>query len=233
MTKNSLIDKEAMGTQIELTASDGATISAYRADPAGKPRGAVIVCQEIFGVNVHIRSVCDRYAQEGYLAIAPAFFDRVQPGVELGYEPDDIAQGRVLMQKSSIDNALKDVAAAAAVASEAGKVGIIGYCWGGTVAWAAASSLDGLSAAVPYYGGGIAAIADRKPRIPTMAHFGDTDHSIPLSDVEKIRAAQPDVIVYVYQAGHGFNCDMRGSYDKPSADLALSRTLEFLHEHVG
>ena len=126
-----------MGTQIELTASDGATISAYRADPAGKPRGGLIVCQEIFGVNVHVRGVCDRYAQEGYLAIAPAFFDRVQPGVELGYEPDDIAKGRELMQKISIDNALKDVAAALAVASEAGKVGIVGYCWGGTVAWMA------------------------------------------------------------------------------------------------
>jgi len=222
-----------MGTQIELTASDGVTISAYRADPAGKPRGGLIVCQEIFGVNVHVRGVCDRYAQEGYLAIAPAFFDRVQPGVELGYEPDDIAKGRELMQKVSIDNALKDVAAALAIASEAGKVGIVGYCWGGTVAWAAAARLDGLSAAIPYYGGGIAGMADKKPRIPTMAHFGEKDHSISMADVEKIRAAQPDVIVHTYAAGHGFNCEMRGSYDKPSADLALSRSLEFLRQHVG
>ncbi|MDX3906595.1 MAG: dienelactone hydrolase family protein [Pigmentiphaga sp.] len=222
-----------MGTKIELTASDGVTISAYRADPAGKPRGGIIVCQEIFGVNVHIRSVCDRYAQEGYLAIAPAFFDRVQAGVELGYTPDDIAKGKEFMQKVPVDAALKDVAAAAAVASEAGRVAIVGYCWGGTIAWAAASQLDGLSASIPYYGGGIAAIADKKPRIPTMAHFGETDHSIPMSDVEKIRAAQPDVIVHTYPAGHGFNCDMRGSYDKASADLALSRTLEFLRKHVG
>ncbi|MPS27069.1 dienelactone hydrolase family protein [Pigmentiphaga sp.] len=222
-----------MGTQIELTASDGATISAYRADPAGKPRGGLIVCQEIFGVNVHVRGVCDRYAQEGYLAIAPAFFDRIEPGVELGYEPDDIAKGRGLMQKASIDNALKDVAAAMAVASEAGKVGIVGYCWGGTVAWAAAGRLDGLSAAIPYYGGGIAAIASQKPRIPTMAHFAENDHSIPMTDVEKIRAAQPEVIIHTYVASHGFNCEMRGAYDKPSADLALARSLEFLRQHVG
>ncbi len=222
-----------MGTKINLTASDGVTISAYRADPVGKPRGGLVVCQEIFGVNPHIRSVCDRYAQEGYLAVAPAFFDRVQADVELGYEPDDINKGKEFMQKISIDTALKDVAAAIAVASEAGKVGIVGYCWGGTIAWAAAGSLDGLSASIPYYGGGIAGMADKKPRIPTMAHFGEKDHAIPMSDVEKVRAAQPDVIVHTYPAGHGFNCDMRGSYDKPSADLALSRTLEFLRKHVG
>ncbi|VCU70212.1 Carboxymethylenebutenolidase [Pigmentiphaga humi] len=222
-----------MGTQIELTAADGATISAYRADPAGKPRGGIIVCQEIFGVNSHIRSVCDRYAQEGYLAIAPAFFDRVQPDVQLGYTPDDVAKGKEVMQKVTIDDALKDVAAAAAVASEAGKVGIVGYCWGGTVAWAAASRLDGLSASVPYYGGGIAAIADQTPRIPTIAHFGEHDHSIPMSDVEKVRAAQPGVTIYTYPVGHGFNCEQRGSFDQAAADLALSRTLELLHKHVG
>ncbi len=222
-----------MGTQIELTASDGTRLSAYRADPAGKPRGGIVICQEIFGVNEHIRSVCDRYAEEGYLAIAPALFDRVEPNVELGYTPDDIAKGRVFMQQASLDNALKDVAAAAAVASEAGHVAIIGYCWGGTIAWAAASRLDGFSASVPYYGAGIPGLANERPRVPTMAHFGETDHSIPLSEVEKVRAAQPDVPVHIYPAGHGFSCSARGSFHPASAELAWSRTLEFLHKHVG
>ena len=154
-----------MGSQLSLKASDGVTIGAYRADPAGKPRGALIVCQEIFGVNQHIRSVCDRYAASGYVALAPAFFDRVEPNLELGYTPDDIARGRSIMQHVKLDNAMLDVKAAVALLSSVGKIGIVGYCWGGTVAWASATRVDGLACSAPYYGGGIAGLAAEKPQI--------------------------------------------------------------------
>ena len=222
-----------MGTTIELTASDGHRLAAYRAEPAGKPRGAIVVIQEIFGVNSHIRSVADGYAADGYLAIAPALFDRAERGFEVGYSPPEIERGRAVRAKISLDDALKDVAAAIKAAASAGKVGVVGYCWGGTVAWAAATRLDGLAASSPHYGGGIAEIAAEKPRVPVMFHFGDKDQSIPMSDVEKVRKAQPGQTLHVYSAGHGFNCDQRGSYDPASAKLARERTLAFLRQHVG
>jgi carboxymethylenebutenolidase len=222
-----------MGTTIELTASDGHRLSTYRADSAGKPRGGLVVIQEIFGVNSHIRSVADGYAADGYLAIAPALFDRAERGFEVGYSPAEIERGRAVRAKVSLDDALKDVAAAIEAAAAAGKVGIVGYCWGGTVAWAAATRLDGLAASAPHYGGGIAEIATERPRVPVMFHFGETDQSIPMTDVEKIRKAQPAQTLHVYPAGHGFNCDQRGSYHAPSAKLARERTLAFLRQHVG
>jgi len=222
-----------MGTQIKLTAADGSSISAYRADPVGQVRGGLVVCQEIFGVNVHIRGVCDQYAKEGYVAIAPAFFDHAEAGVEMGYEPADVERGKVLMQKVPMDAVLKYIAAAGQLASAAGRVGIVGYCWGGTAAWATACRLDGFAAAVAYYGGGIAGMVSEQPKVPVIAHFGEHDHAIPMSDVEKVRAAHPEVTVYTYDAGHGFNCDMRASYHQPSAELAFSRTLEFLRKNVG
>jgi carboxymethylenebutenolidase len=218
---------------LTLKASDGVSIGAYRADPAGKSRGALIVCQEIFGVNQHIRSVCDRYAAAGYTALAPAFFDRAESNVQLGYTPDDIARGRSIMQKLQLDNAVLDVKAAVALLAPVGKIGIVGYCWGGTVAWAAATRVDGLACSAPYYGGGIAGLASEKARCPVEMHFGETDHAIPMTDVDKVRAAQPGITVYVYPAGHGFNCDERGSFDAASAKLATERTLAQLARHVG
>ncbi len=222
-----------MGEPITLTASDGFVLGAYKADPQGKPRGGLVVLQEIFGVNAHIRSVADRYAALGYACIAPALFDRVKPGVELGYEGPDMQEGVALNKQTRREDTLKDVAAAIAALAPAGRVGVIGYCWGGTLAYAAACELTGLSAAVGYYGGGIVAMLDSKPTVPVMLHFGEKDTHIPLSDVDRIRTSMPSMPVFVYSAGHGFNCDMRGSYDKPSADLALSRTLPFLEENVG
>ena len=222
-----------MGQQIKLTASDGHSLDAYRADPPGRARGGLIVCQEIFGVNSHIRSVCDRFAEAGYLAIAPALFDRADKKIELGYTPDDIANGRGIMQKLDLNNTMKDVAAAIAVAKEAGKVGVVGYCWGGTVAWASATRLDGVAASIGYYGGGIGGLCEEQPRCPVMLHFGDQDQSIPMDVVEKVKKAHPDLPIYVYHAGHGFNCDQRGSYDAESAKQALERTLDFLKQNVG
>ena len=222
-----------MSQTIKLTAADGTTIDAYRADPTGTPKGGLVVLQEIFGVNPHIRRVADGFAAEGYRVIAPALFDRVKPGVELDYNQEGMGAGIALMGQVDQGKALLDVAAAVAAASDAGKVGIVGYCWGGSLAYAAACSVDGLAAAVGYYGGNIAKSLDRKPKVPVMLHFGERDAHIPLSDVAAIKAALPDVPVYTYDADHGFNCDARGSYDKPSAAQALERTLAFLARYVG
>jgi len=224
-----------MGKTIELRAADGHTLGAYRADPAGKPRGAIVVIQEIFGVNSHIRSVADGYAADGYLAIAPAIYDRVERNFEVGYSPEDIAKGRALKDKAALDGALRDVGAAVKAASGAGKVGIVGYCWGGYVTWMAAARVPGLACAVPYYGGGSttdAAIAE-KPKCPVMAHYGEKDEHISAESVKKLAAAHPSVTVHLYPAPHGFNCDQRGSYHAESAKLARSRTLEFFRKHVG
>jgi carboxymethylenebutenolidase len=222
-----------MGKTIELTAADGHKFSAYRAEPAGKPRGALIVIMEIFGVNSHIRAVTDDYANEGYLAIAPAMFDRVQPGLDIGYTPADIDVGRAAMQKMKLDDAIKDVAAALNDVKSAGKVGIVGYCWGGTVSWKSASSVDGLSCAIAYYGGGIPGLIGEKPKVPVMFHWGETDQSIPLDKAKEVAAAHKDQTHYFYPAGHGFNCDQRGSYNAEASKLAKSRSLEFLRKHVG
>jgi carboxymethylenebutenolidase len=220
-----------MGSTIKLTTSDGKTIGAYVAEPKGKPKGGLVVIQEIFGVNRHIRNVTDGFAAAGYYAVAPAMFDRVRPGVELGYTGDDLAHGRELRSKLSWDDVMADLKAGVEAAKKAGKVGVVGYCFGGTVAWLAATRL-GLPA-VGYYGGGIAGFANEQPKAPVMLHFGEKDAHIPLTDVEKVRAAHPKVPIHVYKAGHGFSCDERADYDKASHEAALKRTLAFFAEYVG
>ena len=222
-----------MGTMIELTAADGHKLSAYRAEPSGKPRGGLVVIQEIFGVNSHIKQVADGYAADGYLAIAPALFDRVQKNVDLGYSPEDIAKGREIRGKVTNDMALKDAEAAIKTASAAGKVGIVGYCWGGLITWLAAGKLAGLSAAVPYYGGGILDNAELDPKVPLMGHFGDKDQHIPVDGVRKLAEKHKKHPIFIYSADHGFNCDHRGSYNAPAAKQARERTLEFLRKHIG
>ena len=222
-----------MGKIIELIASDGQKLSAYRAEPAGKPNGALIVAMEIFGVNSHIRSVADGYAADGYLAIAPALFDRVQRGYEAGYSQEEIQTGIGFIQKINLDDTMKDIGAALGNVSTAGKVGMVGYCWGGTATWKAACTLDGLACAIPYYGGGITGLTGLKAKCPVLFHWGETDHSIPLDKAKAFAEAHADQTHYFYPAGHGFNCDQRGSYDKPSAEAARRRTLEFLAKHVG
>ena len=228
-----------MGQFVHLSAADGFTVPAYVAQPAGKPRGAVVVVQEIFGVNLHIRSVADRFAEQGYLAVAPATFERVQPGVELGYTESDMTAGFAL--KTAVDalpgvGVLQDIQAAIDHAAKAsgGKVGIVGFCWGGLLTWKAACTLKGLSAAVPYYGGGITAASEiaRQAQCPVMAHFGDRDHWIPLEGIEAFSKAHPEVEVHVYAADHGFNCDQRASYDEAAAALASERTQAFFAAHL-
>ena len=222
-----------MSKTIRLTAADGHTLDAYLAEPKGKPRAAVIVVQEIFGVNSHVRSVADGYAADGYLAIAPAMFDRAERKFESGYSQDDIQRGRETMQKVAWDKAMADVTAALDEVKPAGKVGIVGYCWGGTVVWLAASRVPGLSAAVSYYGGGVPNFADEQPRCPVMFHFGEKDASIPLEKAKAVAAAHPNAISHFYPAGHGFNCDQRGSFDAIAARVARERTLEFFAKHLG
>lgn len=226
-----------MGNFIDLKAADGRVIPAYQALPAGKAKGGIVVVQEIFGVNSHIRAVADGYAAEGYLAIAPATFHRVKPDVNLGYTPEDIAAGAAL--KAAVEalpppGVLQDIAAAIAHASQAGKVGVVGYCWGGLLTWRSACLLGGISAAVPYYGGGMTAEAEiaRTPKCPVLAHFGAQDHAIPIAGVEAFKKAQPGVQVQIYPAQHGFNCDHRGSYNEPAAKLARERTLAFFARHL-
>ena len=227
-----------MGQFTELRSADGLNFPAYVAQPAGKPKGAIVVIQEIFGVNPHIRSVADGYAKDGYLAVAPSTFHRVKPGVELGYSENDMKEGFGL--KQAVENlpapgVLADIQAAIKHGAQAGKVGIVGYCWGGLLTWRAACLLDGLAAAVPYYGGGMTTQEEvaRKPKCPVMAHFGAQDHWISLDSVEAFKKAHPEVEVYVYDANHGFNCDQRGSYNEAAARLARQRTLAFFAKHVG
>jgi len=227
-----------MGQFQQLQAADGQSIPAYVAEPQGQPRGGIVVIQEIFGVNSHIRAVADGYARDGYLAIAPAIFHRVKPDVDLGYEPDDMSAGMALKAATEAlpaPGVMQDIQAAIRQVARAGKVGIVGYCYGGLLSWRAAGQLEGLSAAVPYYGGGVTTPDEiaRKPRCPVMAHFGDQDHWIPLEGVEAFRKAHPQVEVHVYHANHGFNCDQRGSYNAESAQLARQRTLEFFAKHLG
>ena len=216
-----------MGEFTTIMARDGHEFQAYLAAPPGKPRGAVVVLQEIFGVNAHIRAVTDSYAAEGYTAIAPSLFDRVRRGIQLGYGPEDKTQAIGTMQQLKPDETMKDVAAATAVVKSSGRVGTVGFCWGGRIAYLAACDLP-VSCAVVYYGK-IVDVLDKKPKRRVMYHFGSLDKSIPVSDTAKIAAAYPDSPLYVYEgADHGFNCDQRSAYNPEAVALARQRTLGFL-----
>ncbi|XOV88627.1 MAG: dienelactone hydrolase family protein [Pseudomonadota bacterium] len=222
-----------MGKQIVLTASDGFELDAYLATPAGPPVGCIVVIQEIFGVNQHIREVSDGFAEDGFLALAPAIFDRAEKGVELGYEGSDIATGAGIARgKLDHGKTLLDLQAAIDYLQPKGKVGVVGYCFGGLMTWMCACKADNLSCAVGYYGGGIAGAIELVPQVPVMLHFGNLDAHIPLSDVNDISKAHPEVAVHVYDADHGFNCDHRASFDAAAAATARQRTLEFFAQHL-
>jgi carboxymethylenebutenolidase len=209
-----------MGELTTIMARDGHEFQAWLTAASGRPRGAAVVIQEIFGLNGHIRSVTDSFAAAGYTAIAPSLFDRVRRGIELGYSSADMQEGAGYRKQISPETALKDVAAAVAVVRHSGRVGVVGYCWGGTLA------------AVVYYGR-VGEYLERKPRCPVLYHYGSEDRSIPPSEVERIRATQPAAPVHVYEgAGHGFNCEQRDSYDSAAAALARTRTLDFLARYL-
>ena len=225
--------------QRQLRAADGYAFGTYEALPDDEPKAGVVVIQEIFGVNAHIREVADSYAALGYAALAPALFDRAERDVELGYDASGMARGRSLAFNGlAVEDTLRDLQATVEEAAKYGAVAVVGYCYGGLMAYLAACRLEGIACVSAYYGGGIAAEATKggaetTPKTPTIMHFGALDAHIPLADVERIRAALPDVDVYVYDADHGFNCDHRGSYHAPSAALARQRTVDFFRLHTG
>jgi carboxymethylenebutenolidase len=221
-----------LGKHFSLTTTDNHTLGAYRADPAGKPKGAMVVAQEIFGVNSHIRNVCDRLAAEGYVAVAPALFDRFVRDFESGYSPDEVAHARSYLGKIDWPKMLLDIQAGIDEVKSAGPVGVIGFCMGGSAAFLSATRLSGLKAAVAFYGGQIVKFADEKPKCPVQMHFGETDASIPMADVEIVKQKRPDCEIYVYPAGHGFYCDERASFDAASAKLAWQRTIAFLDKNM-
>lgn len=227
-----------MGQLVTLTAADGFSFPAYVAQPDGPARGGLVLLQEIFGVNAHIRAVADAYAADGYRVVAPSTFHRVRAGVELAYTPPDIAAGMEL--KAAVEalpapGVQHDIQAAVRDAAQAGRVAVMGYCWGGLLSWRAASLLDGLSAAVCYYGGGMTTAAEiaRQPRVPVLAHFAETDRWIPLDGVQALRQAHPALAVHLYPAHHGFNCDHREAWNAEAARLARERTLAFLAQQLG
>src|SRR5262245_9389652 len=206
-----------MAETLNRTAEDGHRLSAYRATPSGKRRGGLVVIQEIFGVNSHIKNVTDTFAADGYVAIAPALFDRVERDFETGYAPADIERGRAVRGKLQIEDAVRDVAAAVKEAGRTGgRVGVVGYCFGGTMAWLAATRIPGVAAASSFYGGGVADTAAEQPSCPVVFHFGETDASIPREHWDRIKAHHPSIPMHIYPAGHGFSCDERGSFHEPS-----------------
>jgi carboxymethylenebutenolidase len=220
-----------MGEFTTIMARDGHEFQAYLAAPTAKPRGAVVVLQEIFGVNQHIRAVTDGFAAAGYTAIAPSLFDRIRRGIQLGYGPEDRPQAIGYMQQLKTDDTLKDVGAAIAVVKNSGRVGTVGYCWGGRISYLAACDLP-VACAVVYYGKVVDQL-QKKPKRAVMYHFGSEDKSIPLTDVEKVKAAHPDGTLYLYEgAEHGFNCDERPTFNPQAAALARQRTLDFLARYV-
>ena len=229
-----------MGQWITIKGADGFAVPAWQAAPEGTARGAIVVLQEIFGVNAHIRTVADRLAARGWWALAPAMFERVRPGVDLGYSASDVGVGVALKAQAEAlpaPGVIADIQAAIDHAAQASgrKVGVTGFCWGGLLTWRAAALCTGLAAAAPYYGGGMTGEAEaaRQPRVPLMAHFGRRDAHIPVKGVEALAAAHPEIAVHLYDADHGFNCDQRGSYDEAAAMTARDRTLAFFDKHLG
>ena len=218
---------------IKLTAGDGHTFSAYRADPPDAPKGAVVVLQEVFGVNSHIKQITDAFAAHGYVAIAPALFDSVKADVELGYDDAGMTEGINLVQQVGKDRAIAEIQATVDSVKDVGKVAVVGYCWGGTLAYAAGNLVNGLACAVGYYGGGIVDDYGAKRKVPTLLHFGENDALIPLEAMSQFRAFRPDVSVFSYPgASHGFNCDQRDSYQEEAAQTALERSLFWISQYV-
>ena len=222
-----------MGDQISITMQDGFELGAYHSAPSGQSKGVVVVIQEIFGVNGHIREVVEGYAELGYHSIAPALFDRIEPDLQLGYTEADMGKGiELAFQGLEMAQTMKDLQSVVDHAAAQGAVGVVGYCFGGLLTYLSACQLSGVAAASSYYGGGIAGVLDNQPKCPLIMHFGELDAHIPMADVEKIKAANPSIPVHVYAADHGFNCDHRASYNEPAAGLALERTLAHFVEHL-
>ena len=220
-----------MNELIEITAKDNHRFSAYISQPSGKPKAGIVIVQEIFGVNTHIKEVTDLYASKGYLCIAPSLFDRIEKNVTLNYDEKGVSKGRNLKELCDKD-ALKDIEASISVVSSAGKVAVIGYCWGGSLSWRIGCKASNLSASICYYGGDIPKLKDLEPKCKVLTHFGELDKGIPINDVKIFEETRPDVLTYTYPADHGFNCDHRSQYNKTCANIAFERTLKFLEQNL-
>jgi carboxymethylenebutenolidase len=222
------------GKMISMTMSDGAGIGVYRVEPEGQRRGGLVLIQEIFGVTEHIKELCEGYAADGYEVLSPAIYDREEPGFQASYSPEDIQKAmRIARGEHPFDLSVKDAQICIDALKGKGAVFITGYCYGGSVSWAAACRCEGLAAASGYYGGMIAQMAEETPKCPTILHFGKHDHGIPLEVAEKVKALHPEVEVYIYDAGHGFNSDRRTDYNPEAAKLGRERTLALFRANGG
>ena len=221
-----------MGEIINATASDGHEFDIYLAQSKGSPRGGIVLIQEIFGVNNHIKSVAERFSSNGYLVGAPSLFDRVQRDIQLGYSTEDIRRGRELKDNLSNESPLMDITATLNIVRSAGHVAVVGYCWGGTLAWLSACQVDGFNAASSYYGGGIGKLLSIQPKCPSIFHFGEQDHAIPAEEINSLRQAHPECPIYLYPAGHGFNCEQRDSFNSTSSAIAFERTIQHLDKYI-
>ncbi len=222
----------ALGEILTITASDGHKLDTYLAQPNGSPKGGIVLIQEIFGVNSHMRSVADMFSAEGYLVCCPALFDRIERNIELGYSDTNVVTGRKYKKFCGNTEPLKDIEAALNVVQSAGKIGVVGYCWGGALSWLSACKVNGFSAASSYYGAGIGELLNAEPECPVIFHFGEEDSAIPMREVQKVKDAHPECPIYLYPAGHGFNCDQRASYHQASSNIALERTLNHLERNL-
>lgn len=223
----------AAGMMIPMKMSDGKTIGVYRVEPQGTRRGGLVLIQEIFGITEHIKQVCDSHAAEGYEVLAPALFDREAPGFVSGYTPEEMQKGAALAYGAPLERRVGDAQSCTDALKGKGPVFITDYCFGGSVVWAAACRCKGLAATSSYYGKLVPDMVDETPKCPTICHFGKNDTSIPMDSVEKLRAKHPEVPVYVYDAGHGFNSDRSTHHDEASAKLAHQRTLELFRANGG
>ena len=221
-----------MGESIKATASDGHEFDIYLAQSKGSPRGGVVLIQEIFGVNNHIKNVAEKFSSNGYLVGAPSLFDRVQRDIQLGYSTEDIRRGRELKDNLSNESPLMDITATLNIVRSAGHVAVVGYCWGGTLAWLSACQVDGFNAAISYYGGGIGKLLSIQPKCPTIFHFGEQDHAIPAEEINSLRQAHPECPIYLYPAGRGFNCEQRDSFNSTSSAIAFERTIQHLDKYI-
>lgn len=223
------------GQMQKMTMSDGAAVAVYHVDPVGERRGGLVLVQEIFGITDHIRELCDEYAADGYEVLAPALFDREHPGFEADYSGAGFDRAVELARTlHPFELSLKDVQSCIDTLKDKGPVFVVGYCYGGSVAWCAATRMSGVAAASGYYGSLVPQFADEEPKVPVILHFGRFDHGIPMEGVEKVAAKEwPNAEVYVYEAGHGFNSDRRKDYHEPSAELARARTLALFRANGG
>ena len=221
-----------MGEIINATASDGHGFDIYLAQSKGSPRGGIVLIQEIFGVNNHIKTVAEKFSSNGYLVGAPSLFDRVQPDIQLGYSTEDVIRGKELKDNLGNEKPLIDIIATLNIVRSAGRVAVVGYCWGGTLAWLSACHVDGFNAAISYYGAGIGELLSIEPRCPSIFHFGEQDHAIPVAEVNSLRQTHPECPIYLYPTDHGFNCEQRDSFNSTSSAIAFERTIQHLDKYI-